>query len=248
MIALIKKTIKDIQDNDPDFTYSDESEDEDDKIEDKKIVLFKNFKQKHKNIQAEKLGNFKPFKPKQRKKKKVGEEEVLEEEVDELESLLKFTKINLSELASDVWDIYFEQYRMGEIDETVDIYEIQMLMDIIGIKKNETEIKMKLVILAQKNPKDYLSDKYFSFDNFLELVESFKTYRIDDKLLVNAFQIMEVNGDGLIDIANLRKVNTQFNLNFSDQEMFDILNYFNFIDISNPSLSFEDFCNLYYQG
>jgi Ca2+-binding EF-hand superfamily protein len=156
--------------------------------------------------------------------------------------------INIVEFAKEAWELYIYNVRKSTNESTVDIYELQSLLDVIGIKKNTIEIKMKLIILAQKKPKEYPSDKTFSFDNFIDVVESFRTYRIDDKLLVSAFQSMEVNYDGRIDEYNLYIINSKYSLGMTRDEIRDILNFFNETPVENPSLSFEEFCNLYYQG
>lgn len=163
------------------------------------------------------------------------------------DNIYNLNKIDLIDFAKDAWDLYIYNVKK-ELDLLIDIYEMQSLLDVIGIKKNIIEIKMKLIVLAQKKPKEYPSDKFFSFDNFLDVVESFKSYRVEDKLLVSAFQAMEVNFDGMIDENNLMIVNHKYKLNLTRQEILDILNFFNENPVDNPSLSFEDFCNLYYQG
>lgn len=177
--------------------------------------------------------------------------------------------INILNLASELWGIYITQIKDNTTNnislisklkedvlenkltgqETINIYEMQSLLDIIGIKKNINEIKLNINILIQKYPSNYLNIDSYNLSNFLDVVDSFRNNRIDDKLLVSAFQKLEVDGDGVIDINNLKTVNKNLNINLSDKELLDIVNFFNEGENNiNAGLTFEEFTNLYYQG
>ena len=250
MLALIKKTIVEVNNRDPDWN-EEKVEEVSFEMENKK-GLFKNFKEKHPDVHKP---DYDENRKKNRKKKKKYDPNDKKDnnvddnnEIDMEEEMEKFTVIDIEMFAQEVWDIYIYEMRKEIGNEKIDIYEMQMLLDIIGIKKNEIEIKMKLVILAQKYPKEYRSDKYYSNKNYLDVVKSFKAYRIEDKLLVSAFQVMEVNGDGTIDASNLQVINKKYNLGMTSEEINDILNFYNDVPQPKASLSFEQFCNLYYEG
>jgi hypothetical protein len=175
------------------------------------------------------------------------------EEDDENEDIFD---IDILKFAEEIWEIYIYSIRnnikledrSNLPEQTLNLNEVQMLIDIIGIKKNIMEIKLNIAILAQRKPTEYTSTTNMTHNNFLDIVESFRNYRIDDKLLVRVFQELEKNGDGKLDLQNLMNSNQQLGLNMSKNDLLDILNYFNDEFNPNASLSFENFTELYYQG
>lgn len=163
--------------------------------------------------------------------------------------------INLITMASDCFDLYINNFKNPtkdpKISEKLDIYEIINLLDVLGIKKSIHEIKAKVNLIKIEKFKDYSSDDKYSKSNFLDLVEGFKDYRIDHKLLIEAFRELDQDNEGIINQNKIGRVNEELKLGLSREEINDIINYFDLEDPKNSNktpLDFEKFCQLYYQG
>jgi Ca2+-binding EF-hand superfamily protein len=188
------------------------------------------------------------------------------EEIDPFSVITPYT-IDLIKMAKDCFQYYFDKVRKNKIIRTIDIYEIQNLLDVIGIKKNIHEINNKIIQLKSDRPKDFPVDNKFTESNYISIAESFKDYRIEDKLLVQAFREIDKESDGTININKLRRINKERNLGFTEEEMVEMLEFFeidlkmkkkylkNLADEDKQNdqdgeklFDYETFCKLYYQG
>jgi Ca2+-binding EF-hand superfamily protein len=173
-------------------------------------------------------------------------------------------QLDLIKFASDAFEIYIKEVKKNKFDTTdkIDMYEIKNLLDVIGIKKNDFEINNKLIELKSEHPKKFRDDKY-SKECFLDVVEAFKNYRIDEKLLVAFYRALDKEEDGTVGFFDLKRISAEKKLNFSDEEIYEILQFFEMEDRvinNNPIpdsgeeedekyfLTFEKFCKIYYQG
>lgn len=153
-----------------------------------------------------------------------------------------------------------ENNLIDQVDK-ISLYELQNLMDVLGIKKNEFEINSSIKKLKQEKPKTYSQDEKYSKENLIDIVRSFLEYRIEDKILVEVFRKIDVQQNGYLNISKLKAINESKLLNFSEEEMLDILYFFNMeeymenklkgvqnIDENEMKFDFQKFSKLYYQG
>jgi hypothetical protein len=177
---------------------------------------------------------------------------------EELQTIKTPFTVDIIQLADECFDIYqvTVKYRNFRL---IDINEVQNLLDVLGIKKNLFEIKN--CILDLKRTKKFRTDDKYNKQNFLDIVEFFKNYRIDDKLLAEVFRSIDSQCDGYITFEDIQYISRTKKLNFTKEEINDILNYFELEDITKCEMqnknyvpkeksyfNFEKFCKLYYQG
>ena len=206
------------------------------------------------------------------------DKEVIEEEqendeenktVDEAYQLK--LELDILQLARGAWDDYIKENIVSKINKTNENNEelqnlnikkdillttndIQLILNSIGIVKTDNDIKNAFLILSQENQEEYLSNEYYSKKNYLELVEMFKFNRIDEKILVNIFQLIDNSAEpdikGVITYNKLKTTSLEYNLDLSDKEILEMLNFFETsVNLSeNQKLSYSQFFEMYYQG
>lgn len=170
--------------------------------------------------------------------------------------------IDIVKIGGECFDLFTQNVKK-KIQAKIDIYEVINLLDVIGIKKNEFDVKNKILEIKSENPKKFSSEEKHTRQNFCDIVDAFRTYRIDEKLLVAAFRKIDKEEDGTIDFFDLQRINKEKKLNFTDEEIYEMLDFFemeekmkqnlslkqyNSENKEDPFLTFENFCKLYYQG
>lgn len=180
---------------------------------------------------------------------------------DELQKLKTPFTIDILKIAAESFDTYMIEVK-GKKKKKIDMFEVQNLLDVLGIKKNEYEIGNKISELKSENPKKFPYENKYTRDNFVDIVDAFRNYRIDEKLLVACFRKIDKEEDGTIGLFDLRRINMERNLKMSEEEIFEILEFFEMdekmkhrvtlaekvTEEQAPYLTFEKFCKLYYQG
>jgi hypothetical protein len=177
---------------------------------------------------------------------------------DELNTIKTPFTVDIVQLADECFDIYQVTVK-NRYFRLIDVNEVQNLLDVLGIKKNLFEIKNCIIDL--KRTKKFRNDDKYSKQNFLDIVEFFRNYRIDDKILAEVYREIDSQCDGYITFEDIQYISRTKNLNFSKEEINDILNYFELENIVKSELQnktyiskeknyfdFEKFCKLYYQG
>ena len=193
------------------------------------------------------------------------------QEQEETNNIKSPYSLNLIQIAGDCFDYYVNSIRSKKNLIDIDLYEVKNLLEVIGIKKNEYEIRNKIFELKNEQMKKFKEDEKYSKQNFCDIVEGFKQYRIDDKLLVEVFRHIDTENEGIINMNKLIRINKEIGLNFTDEEMKDILEFFELEEKffikdkkvkeeinhkpysygnsnKNVTMDFEKFCKLYYQG
>jgi hypothetical protein len=178
------------------------------------------------------------------------------EELDKIPTIFTLDIIKLADECFDIYQLKVKNRNQGLID----IDEVNDLLNVLGINRNIFEIKN--CIFDLKKTKKFIPpyDKY-SKENFLDIVEFFRNYRIDDKLLVEAYRSIDYQYDGIMEFRDIKKISIEKKLNFSDEEIHDIMNFFElenvvkcelqnkpYVPQENNFFNFEKFCKLYYQG
>ena len=137
---------------------------------------------------------------------------------------------------------------------------MQNLLDVLGIRKNEYEINSSLKKLKGEKPKQFKVDDEFTKENFLDIVESFHEFRVEDKFLVEAFRKIDTEENGILNLMKIQEISNKLKLNFTEEEIKEILEYFTmetYLNNNNAGIKyqnfksqfdFENFCKLYYQG
>ena len=98
----------------------------------------------------------------------------------------------------------------------------------------------------------------------MDLVELTKDYRLEEKYLVEAFRLIDKEGEGTVNFNKIKRISIEKQLNFTDEEIKDMLNYFEIEDNlknlllygikSNDDIDeknifdYNKFCELYYEG
>jgi Ca2+-binding EF-hand superfamily protein len=144
----------------------------------------------------------------------------------------------------------------------ITLYEVQNLLEVLGIKKNDIEINCSIKKIKQEKPKKFSQDETYSKENFIDIVKVFFEYRIEDKILVEVFRKIDKEENGYLNLDKLKTINDKNLLNFSTEEMNDILNFFNMEEYIksikenkyindheySTKFDFKKFSDLYYQG
>ena len=276
------------ENKDKTFESKEESESNEESDQDDKSEGFNNTKIALKNSKNEinrtpTIKNFRGTQkieiPKQNKEKKIkvvkksqklvlGEKKIINSKGDidfnllypndELHRIKTPFTVDIVQLADECFDIYQVTVKNRNF-RLIDINEVQNLLDVLGMKKNLFEIKNCIIDL--KRTKKFRTDDKYTKQNFLDIVEFFKNYRIDDKILAEVYREIDSQCDGYITYEDIQNISRTKNLNFSKEEINDILNYFELENIVKSEMQnkpympkeknyfdFEKFCKLYYQG
>ena len=131
----------------------------------------------------------------------------------------------------------------------VDVNNILILLDAIGIKKNEYELK-NLIEILRKNPTinfNLQDDDKYDLNDFKEIVKAIREERsyIEEKFMVEAFSRIDEKNQGVIDKDSLKKYARKAVPNITDEEIMDIIKYFNSED---EVMTYENFFKLYHEG
>ena len=131
----------------------------------------------------------------------------------------------------------------------VDVNNILILLDAIGIKKNEYELK-NLIEILRKNPSinfNLQDDDKYDLNDFKEIVKAIREERsyIEEKFMVEAFSRIDEKNQGVIDKDSLKKYARKAVPNITDEEIMDIIKYFNSED---EVMTYENFFKLYHEG
>lgn len=177
---------------------------------------------------------------------------------EELNKIQTPFTVDIVKLADECFDIYQVTVKNRNF-RLIDINEVQNLLDVVGIKKNLYEIRN--CIFDLKRTKKFRVDEKYTKQNFLDIVDYFRNYRIDDRLLAEVYRFIDEHCDGYMTYEDILNISRAKKLNFSDEEINDILYFFELEDIVKcemqnknyaPSdksyFNFEKFCRLYYQG
>jgi Ca2+-binding EF-hand superfamily protein len=159
-------------------------------------------------------------------------------------------------LARTCFDEWMKMNNKDKNNERIDIHQILIILDAVGIKKNEYEIQNKLQHLRNEG-NELADDDKVNKEEFVLLVKEIKKEKayIEEKFLAEAFSRIDTRGDGLIDFNSLKAFAKKANGDITDEEIIDMLNYFEINDDYVPSndrknrkLTYEQFYKLYHEG
>lgn len=190
-------------------------------------------------------------------------EEIENENPNEIEQdeFLESLEINLRMQAEEIFDLFVNEISPKIMNPiAVDLFEMQNLLEVIGIRKNEFEINCALKKIKSEKLKSFKYEDIYTKENFIDVVESFLEFRIEDKLLVEVFRKIDLEENGVLNLVKLQEVSRKYQLNLSNEELIEILEFFNmesYLENKNSgqqyqnfksTFDFEKFCKLYYQG
>jgi Ca2+-binding EF-hand superfamily protein len=132
----------------------------------------------------------------------------------------------------------------------IEFEELKNLLVIIGIKKNRYEIMEKIENIKAYKPKTFYFENKYTKENFIDVVKSFADYRIEEKFLILMFNEIDKNGEGYIDVDKVKSLNKLMNLDFTDQEIDDMLslNSIGRNKETDRKIDYETFCKLFYKN
>ena len=131
----------------------------------------------------------------------------------------------------------------------IELNHILILLDAIGIKKNEYEMKNLIDVLRQSPSINFniQDDDKYDLNDFMEIVKGIredKSY-IEEKFLVEAFSRMDEKNEGVLDKETLKKFARKALPKITDDEIDDMIQYFNKDD---KEMTYENFFKLYHEG
>lgn len=184
-----------------------------------------------------------------------------DENQTEKDDIMENLEVNLLKHGDEIFDLFVFEISKKETDPpAIDLFEMQNLLDVVGIIKNEFEINCSLKKIKGENPKSFIYEDKYTKENFLDVLDSFLEFRVEDKLLVEAFRKIDPQEDGILNAVKLEEISKKLGLGFSSEEIIDILEYFNMekylinknsgnnYQNYSSTFDFEKFCKLYYQG
>jgi Ca2+-binding EF-hand superfamily protein len=154
-------------------------------------------------------------------------------------------------------EICFDQWKnINDLNDRLDINQTIILLDAIGIKKNEYELR-NLIDFLKSSPEiknfNTQDDDRFDLNDFKEIVGALrrdKSY-IDEKFLAEAFSRMDVARDGVLTFEILKKFAKQSIPEITDEEVNDMINYFwtdQSVAQKDRYMTYENFYKLYHEG
>ena len=169
--------------------------------------------------------------------------------------------LDLKKQAEDIFNLFVTEISPKNMDPVaVDLFEMQNLLEVIGIRKNEFEINCAIKKIKSEKLKSFKYEDKFTKGNFIDIVESFLEFRIEDKLLVEVFRKIDLEGNGILNLIKMQEISKKYELELSNEELVEILEFFNmekYLENKNSqqqyenfksTFDFEKFCKLYYQG
>jgi Ca2+-binding EF-hand superfamily protein len=160
---------------------------------------------------------------------------------------------DLIPVAEECFDYFVskEEKKMNNL-YFIEFEELKNLLMVIGIKKNIYEILEKIENIKAYKPKTFFFENKYTKENFIDIVKSFEDYRIEEKFLIQIFNEIDKDGEGYIDIEKVRNLTKVMNLDFTDEEIDDMLSLDSIGSNRNKDLNrkidYETFCNLFYKN
>ena len=129
---------------------------------------------------------------------------------EKIKQFLSIYSVDLRSLADELFDYYVLNVSNKKMNNIyfIEYDDLRNLLMILGIKKNDYDLRIIVERLKTTNPKSfYFEDKYTKI-NFIDIVEMFSNYRIDEKVIVEVFNEIDIDRDGYINFNEIKNNNT----------------------------------------
>src|SRR5690606_9521449 len=99
-------------------------------------------------------------------------------------------------------------------------------------------------------PAAFIAEDKFTKENVIDIVKTFLDYKVKDNILIEAWNRIDTNREGLVDFYKMRNICEKVGMGLNDDEILDMLNLslsgFELKGGKNKeNITYEDFCRLY---